>query len=148
MGRAWAAAGFAVFALAGCGGEAPEGDSESARSTTTEAAAIQTLPWPAPSMTDLLGKWSQEGRRVVAWFKPDGVFVIGNLENPFANGTFKLQGSTLTFASDLKSGCTGSTFVWEVGLDQSGSEDRLQALVTRGACGAVAGEQWTFARIG
>jgi ABC-type glycerol-3-phosphate transport system substrate-binding protein len=68
MRRAWAAAGFAVVALAGCGGEAAEGDSESARSTTTEAAAIQTLPWPAPSMADLLGKWSQEERRVVAWF--------------------------------------------------------------------------------
>jgi hypothetical protein len=148
MGRAWAAAGFAVVTLAGCGGEAAEGDSDSARSTTTEAAAIQTLPWPAPSMSDLLAKWSQEGRRVVAWFKPDGGFAIGNLENPFTNGTFKLDGSTLTFNSDPMSGCKGSTFVWEVGLDQSGSEDRLQVLVTRGACGAVAGEQWTFTRIG
>jgi hypothetical protein len=50
--------------------------------------------------------------------------------------------------SDPTSSCKGSIFVWEVGLDQSGSEDRLQVLITRGACGAVAGEQWTFARIG
>jgi hypothetical protein len=148
--RTWALGVLTLLVLVGCGGEAAEGDTEPVGSTT-EPTAAQTLPWPAPSAAELLGKWDQEGQKVVAWFKPDGTFAIdshADFENPFADGTYELEGSTLTFTSDPTGSCKGSGFVWEVGLDESGLDDRLQVLITTGACGAISGEQWTFARVG
>jgi hypothetical protein len=85
---------------------------------------------------------------VVAWFKPDGTFSMGDVENPYVVGTYELDGSTLTFTSDPASNCKESGWVWEVGLDRSGVEERLRVLVTKGACGALTGERWTFARAG
>jgi hypothetical protein len=154
MRRAVAGWAVAFVFLASCGGGAAEGHSE-ATPSGTEAVPIQvteSLPWAPPTANELLGKWDQEGQRVVVWFKPDGTFAIdnhGRLEtDPFADGTFELEESTVTFTSDPGGGCGGATFVWEVGLDEGGSDDRLQVLVTKGACGALTGEQWTFARVG
>ena len=149
VGRGWAVQVLALFALAGCGGGAAEGDSEQARSTTgaTVSQATKKLPWPPPTADGLLGKWDQEGQRVIAWFKPDDTFAIGNLENPYVVGTYQFHGSTIRFRSEVGGECRGSEWVWEVGLDSSGLEDRLRVLFTKGGCGVVAGTQWTFARI-
>jgi hypothetical protein len=140
---------LALVVLASCGGGAAEGESEQARSTleAPDSQARQKLPWPPPKASTLLGKWDQEGQRVIAWFKPDGTFAIGDIENPYVEGTYALEGSTITFTSDAGGACRGSEWVWEVGLDRSGSEERLRVLFTKGGCGVVAGEQWTFARV-
>jgi hypothetical protein len=138
-----------LVALAGCdgGGEEPSSKSPEETAAGTSASTIERLPWPAPTLIRLLGKWDQEGQRVVVWFKPDGSFTIGDLENPFAVGTYELDGSTITFTTNNERECIAQ-WIWEVGLDRSASEDLLRVLVTTGACGAVAGEQWTFARVG
>jgi hypothetical protein len=140
---------LAVFVLAGCAGGAAEGDSEQTRSTTGAAVSQATkLPWPPPTADGLLGKWDQEGQRVIAWFKPDGTFAFRNVENPYVVGTYEFHGSTITFTSDPGGECKGADWVWEVGLDSSALEGRLRVLLTKTGCGVVAGTQWTFARIG
>jgi hypothetical protein len=150
VGRGLAVQALALFVLAGCGGGAGEGDPEETRSTTGAAVsqATKKLPWPPPKADGLLGKWDQEGQRVIAWFKADGTFAFGNVDNPYVVGTYEFHGSAITFTSDPGGECKGASWVWEVGLDSSALEDRLRVLFTKGGCGVGAGTQWTFARIG
>jgi hypothetical protein len=150
VARGWAIQAVALAVLAGCGGGAAEGDPEKTRSTTGGAVsqATQKLPWPPPTTSSLMGKWDQEGQRVIAWFKPNGTFAFGDIKNPYASGTYELHGSTIEFQSEEGGQCRGSSWVWEVGLDRSGLEDRLRVLFTMGGCGVPAGKQWTFARVG
>jgi hypothetical protein len=66
----------ALVVLAGCGGGDDEGDSVPSASPTAETQA--SLPWPPPTASSLLGKWSRVAGRdtLVAWFRPDGTFSI------------------------------------------------------------------------
>jgi hypothetical protein len=147
-----------VLALGGCGGDEKKGlTPKPPTDATTEAAGgtIElTLPFPAQTANALVGKWSRLESKLVAWFKPDGTFVIdtsGNPEDPGVVGTYELDGELVHFASK-RSGrgglCRGASWVWEVGLDNAGTEELLYVSFVHGGCFVETGALWRFARVG
>jgi hypothetical protein len=140
----------ALLVLAGCGGD-DEGDSQPSASPTTaatESATTEKLPWPPPTAESIVGEWRRQGQTEHARFKPDGTFAIGDdLRNPFTEGTYELDGSTVAFASELAGGCRGATWLWEVGLDREGSDDVLHVIFAKGGCAVPTGTRWSLARI-
>jgi hypothetical protein len=144
---------LALAVSVGCGGGEEPGGSQAGTVATKapETNAVERLPWPPPTAESIVGKWSREGQQLIARFKPDGSFAFddrANLKNPFTQGTYELEDSTMAFESELEGECRGGTWTWETGLDTEGSTDRLYVIFTKGGCLVPTGAKWTFSRVG
>jgi hypothetical protein len=64
----------------------------------------------SPTAQAIAGEWDQKDGPLVVWFRPDGTFALddhGNLEQPFAEGTYEVERGRIHFASDRNDVCEG-----------------------------------------
>jgi hypothetical protein len=123
---------LAIVLLVGCSGGAPRDVTVTVSSATAQA---------------IVGKWDQKDGPLVVWFRPDGTFALddhGNLEHPYAEGTYEVQRGRIHFASDPNGECGGAEWTWNGFAIET---DLLAIGESSGGCGPSKVSFSTFERV-
>lgn len=142
----WALLALSVALLAAACGGAPE---ESAVEKTTPVVEGRPL-----TATGLAGIWLQvedPSWRLVR-FSVARTFAIddrGHLaETPAAEGTYKVDGDTITFTSEGSDVCTeGDSWAWQASLPEVGRLHIVHTEAAAGQCRIPVGTEWRFVRV-
>lgn len=152
MRTAWAGTVASLaLVLPGCGGFGGEEAKPPAatKEATTTGVVLPEVEEPPPTASRLVGTWSRFGMRVLFRFDSDGTFAFdrADLDNPFARGTYELDGGTIRFSAEGPN-CT-DTWSWKVGITGKGDplDDVLHAVFVEEGCGEIAGSEWELGRV-
>ena len=145
-----------VAVLSSCGGE-EGGDEEAQLSTTTTTVTTEppvtitpaSVAGRPPTKRDVAGTWTTIGEALLWRFTSNGEFAFdrGNLDAPFARGTWSLKGRTIRLSA-IGAGCVDD-WVWRAGIvkGQERLDDELEVVFLSEGCGRIAGTRLTLVRI-
>jgi hypothetical protein len=122
-------------------------------------AAIREIPAPAsgkgppPTANELAGVWLQnEDSGLMVAFGRDRTFVVdnaGNIDtNPAVRGTYRVDGSTITFTIKGGHACaSGDSWAWTGLLPDDGLLGLVHTKEATGNCRVPKGTEWTLIRV-